>query len=96
MTNMPKEIKIIMSLDEGGKIISAKTNIMVDDEQIGLVQDIKFHASVNDVISNLEITFPDLCPYKTHSKLINRIEAYKELLGNISGVKIHLKKISDE
>ena len=96
MTNKPKEIKIIISLDEDGKITSTKTNIIVDDERIGLVQDIKFHASAIDVISNLEITFPNLRPHITHSKLINKIEAYKKLLGDIPGVKIHLKEIFDE
>jgi len=96
MTNKPKEIKIIMSLDEDGKIISAKTNISIDDERIALIQDIKLHVSVNDIIPNLEITFPDLRPYKTHSQLINKVEAYKELLDDIPGVKIHLKEIFDK
>lgn len=82
-----------MLLNEDGKIM---TNISLDDEQIGLVQDIKFHASVNDVIPNLEITFPDLRPYKTHPQLINRVEAYKKLLSDIPGVKIHLKEIFDK
>lgn len=62
---------------------SINTQIFVDDEQIGLIQDINFSASVQDLRPNIFITF---------AYIENVTEKYIELLSEFDFVHIRVMK----
>lgn len=51
---MTKELKIVVGPN------SYKTMVYLNDEPIGLIQDIKIHVSCNDPFPQVEIVFPNL------------------------------------
>ncbi len=100
MTNSTKELKIIITLDDNNQIKPSNVIFTIGDETVGCIQDLKFHASVDEPICNLEVTFPDLKSpyidqkaYQEKPNLINTVERFVEKLNNILGVHIILKDI---
>lgn len=60
---MKRELKIIMTYDMGEDelpTLSQKTTIYLDGKQVGLIQDIKVQATVEEVLPKVEVTFPNL------------------------------------
>lgn len=80
-----------MNAESGQPITSYNTKIYVDDIIIGCIQDIKIHTSAHEAIPEIEITFPDLRPYK--SSIVDSIAASVELLSNFPNVKVTLLKL---
>jgi hypothetical protein len=66
---MAHELKVILG------DTARNTIVYIDNQPIGLIQDIKFHASVNSPIPELEIVFPDLTPFrKTNGSMVKTLE----------------------
>jgi len=90
-----RELKIIAKITEqdGYQILSSLVQIYLDDEQIGVIQDFKFHANADNPICDVEITFPNL-KYKgdtNYCKVITSIDKAIEKFKSIIGVKVNLK-----
>jgi hypothetical protein len=83
---MSQELKIIV-----GNKYKGEVKIFVGDTQIGLIQDIKFHAQASSITPNIEIMFPDLFDdhYKGES-LKKSLSLYMELLKDVPGVTVTL------
>lgn len=79
-----KEFKVIVGAD------AVNTHIYVDDEPIGLIQDIKFHVGVS-ASPLVEIVFPDLRPF--NSAAAQKVADQVELLKDLPQVKVTLAKI---
>ena len=84
------QLKIIMG--------SSPTNTLVyiDDEPVGLIQNIKVEVSVDNPFPNIEITFPNL--FDKHYQSINGgltkdLAYHIERLEKIPGVTIKLKEL---
>lgn len=85
---MQPELKIVMSGPSSDKII-----VYVDGQPIGLIQDIKFHASVNDS-PTVEIIFPNLFPFKSSNKsTVDQLEQQMDLLKKVPNVKVTLQNL---
>ena len=63
---MKHQIKITMEYEtedmdtDGSPLTCGKVWVALDDENIGLIQDLKLHACAGDSIPQLEIVFPDV------------------------------------
>jgi hypothetical protein len=100
---MKHELKIIMSYETEGidcdeDYIVHKTVISLDNKPIGAVQDIKFHASTEQIIPSIEITFPDLFSEDIDSSyqqtaLPRELKKTLDILKNMSNVKVILSKL---
>jgi hypothetical protein len=88
---MDKELKIIVGSTTG------TTKIFVGDRQIGLIQDIKIHASVDNSLPEVEIVFPDLFSLQVdmdyNSSLIEGLKQSMDLLSEFPHVKVTLEKL---
>lgn len=102
MKNKSEEIKIIAKLDPNGVILTSNIIVYLDDEPVGALQDIKFHASSDNLVANLELTFPDLHSdkisksYLTQPNLISTVDYYVNKFKSMLSVKIHLKDIFED
>lgn len=90
---MNKELKII---SKGPSV--AQTVVFVGEKPIGLIQRIKFTASVTDPFSEIEIIFPDLLsiPWYSNESLLNSLKENLELLKEFPNVKVVLEKLTFE
>lgn len=83
---MKHELKIILGETP------ASTKIFVDDQIIGLIQEIKINVNVKN--SEIEIVFPDL---GTHTSTFTKdLEKYKEIFKEMPYVKITWKNIFED
>lgn len=96
------EIKIIIDASDNGILVPHKVIVYVNDEAIGCLQDITFHASVNEPTCSLDVTFPNLksndipLNFKQESTLLKQIDEHIEKFANINGVKVNLKDIFEK
>lgn len=81
------EFKIIT----GGTSLSTK--IFVDDEQIGLIQDINFSASACEQRSFVYITFPSFSDIPENLEIIKKLNEYVKKLEQFDFVQIRYMKI---
>lgn len=79
-----KEFKIIVGKD------AATTQVFVDNRQVNMIQDIKFHVGINSV-PTVEIVFPDLRPFSADAA--KKVSAQVQLLQDLPQVKITLAKV---
>lgn len=85
---MKHELKVIMGET------ARDTIVLVDDEQIGFIQELKFHVSVDQQIPIIEMVFPDLEPFKESNRTsVTKLDRHMELLREIPNVKITLKEL---
>lgn len=90
---MEHELKIIMGSTP------MQTIVMIDNQPIGLIQDIKFHVGVDSAESEIEIVFPDffsgdLDPlYVATSPFIKELQHTLEILKEMPHVKVRLEKL---
>ncbi len=88
---MKHELKVILGPT------THDTLVLVDNQPIGLIQDIKFHASVDSVTPEIEIVFPNLMPFRaTNETMVKNLEEHLELLKELPHVKVTLKDIEFE
>lgn len=90
---MNKELKII---SKGPA--TAQTLVFIDEKPIGLIQRIRFVASLDDPFSEIEIVFPDLLsiPWYSNESLLNSLRENLELLKEFPNVKVILEKLTFE
>lgn len=97
-----REIKIIIDASENGILVPHKVLVYVNDEAIGCLQDITFHANVNEPSCSLEVTFPNLRSnniaenFKKNTPFIKQIDEHIKKFDNINGVKVNLKDIFEK
>jgi hypothetical protein len=85
---MKHELKIILGPT------AHETVVYVDDQPIGLIQDIKFHANVDDTATEIEIIFPNMFPFSdTNVHMCMILEDALEELKKVPHVKVTLKDI---
>jgi hypothetical protein len=85
---MDKELKIIVGPTTG------TTKVFVGDRQIGLIQDIRFHASVDYLLPQVEIVFPDLFSIQDYdSYLLKDLKENMDLLKELPNIKVTLEKL---
>lgn len=88
---MKHELKVILGPT------THETLVLVDNQPIGLIQDIKFRASVESLIPEIEIVFPNLMPFKaTNEVMVTELERTIELLKELPHVKVTIKDIEFE
>jgi hypothetical protein len=66
------------------------TYVMVDNQPIGMIQEIKFSASA-DHAPQIELIFPDLRPFSASAA--NKIADQIGLLADLPQVKVSLQKV---
>ena len=70
---MEHEFKIIL----GATIMDTK--VLIDNEPVGWIQEIKIHASVDQVSPEIEVVFPDVSQWpEGHSKQQKSLEVFKD------------------
>jgi len=88
---MEHELKIIMS----GKL-NSMVKVYIDDRQVGLIQDVKFHASAHEDFPEVEIVFPNLFDSQVDQNSIRKggildmLKKNLDLLKEIPHVKVTL------
>lgn len=88
---MKHELKVIIGAT------TAETVVYADNKAIGLIQDIKFHASTESTTPEIEIVFPNLLPFKTTNRqTVEQLEAQLELLKEFPHVKVTIQNIRFE
>lgn len=96
---MEREIKIIMKFEDNDALRSSKTMLYLDNTPIGCIQNMKLEVDAYSHLPNLTITFPNLesdkidPSYYEKPNLLNTVKMYVDMLKNIHGVNIVLKKI---
>ena len=96
---MEHEFKIVLKMEDGKPLASHKVTIYLDDEPVGMVQDIKFHAAAGESLPSLDITFPNLRSdkiadsyYKT-ANMAKDTDRWIDKLKNLPGIRVFLKEI---
>lgn len=85
---MDEELKIVVGPT------TATTKVFVGERQIGLIQDIRFHASVDYLRPQIEIVFPDLFSiHGVDSPLVKSLQESIDLLKELPNVKVTLEKL---
>ena len=85
---MKHELKVILGAT------SAETLVLIDDQPIGLIQDIKFHVSVENPTPQIEIVFPNLMPFRnTNRQMVEQLELHLEELKKLPHVKVTLEDL---
>ena len=86
---MRHELKIIMSGE-----FNSMVKVYIDDKQVGLIQDIKFHASADEHTPQVEIMFPNLFALDKsqlgNGDLIQSLQSTLDLLQEMPHVKVTL------
>jgi hypothetical protein len=96
---MEHELKIVIKLQDGQPLTANKIVVYLDELPLGVIQDIKFRAGVDDVLPALELTFPNLesdsiAPsYKTSTNFISMVREQVDKLSNFPGIKVFLKEL---
>lgn len=91
---MAKELKIVMAGPS-----SSDTQVYLDGDRVGLIQEIRFYASTENLSPKVEIVFPNLFSwevsatyYKT-SDLPSQLASTIASLSEVPNVKITLKSL---
>lgn len=85
---MKHELKIILGATP------AQTLVLIDDEPVGLIQEIKFHVKVDSDDTDIEIVFPNFLKHKdTNSTFATQLEHTLELLKEFPHIRVLLKPI---
>jgi hypothetical protein len=85
---MKRELKIIT-----GPTVH-DTRVLVDDEPIGLIQDIKFEANVEHTTPLIQITFPDFRQHReTNASMAKTLDHYLDMLKEFPYVQVVLRRI---
>lgn len=79
-----KELKVIL----GEK--TSDTHILVDNQAIGYIQELKIHVEVNSSAPQIEIIFPDF--RQISLALADKVAEQVNLLKDLPHVKVVLKK----
>ena len=88
---MKHELKIIL-----GATVQ-DTMVLVDEQPIGYIQDIKFHASVKEARPLIEIVFPNLLPFESTNKdIVEILKRQLNLLKDCPNVNVILEDIKFE
>jgi hypothetical protein len=86
---MRHQLKIIMSGE-----FNSMVKVYIDDKQVGLIQDIKFHASANEHAPHVEIVFPNLFALDKsqfgNDDLLQSLQSTLDLLKEMPNVKVTL------
>jgi hypothetical protein len=85
---MKHEFKIVVKYDDEGNCDSPI--ILVDENPIGCIQDLKFAVNCSTLSAKIAITFPDLSGL--NSSFEKEIKMYLENLGKIPGMTLLLQK----
>jgi len=88
-----QQLRIIMEANENGLLTAANTNVYLDDERIGLIQDIKIHADVFKSSPQVEITFPIILP--DNHPLNDQVAYYTGALSVFPNVLVMVKANED-
>jgi len=91
-------LKLVCELSDQGLITSPKTVLYLDDEPIGVIQEINFNIKADDHVGHMEITFPDLHSEKidatyANSSFVKEVDARIEQLKAFPGIIIKLKEL---
>lgn len=82
---MNHELKIIIGST------TADTTVFLDEKPLGYIQDIKIHATVDNLIPTVEIVFPDFRPFRNSNKeTVELFEEQLKLLSQIPNIKVTL------
>ena len=90
---MAKELKIVIGTN------IHETLVYLNDEPIGLIQDIKIHANCGQPYPTVEIVFPNLFDleidptYYHHSPLLKQLAQHLWDLSDVPNLKITLKDL---
>jgi len=85
---MKHELKVILGDS------AANTIVLVDNQQIGLIHEIRFKASVETHTPEIEIIFPNLRPFATTNKeLVEHFERQLLLLKELPHVKVKIQEL---
>jgi hypothetical protein len=97
---MEHEFKIIMKVHEGQPAKTSNVMVYLDNQPVGLIQNIKFEANSESLMPTLELTFPNLesdkvdqSYKKSSNNLIGTLKHYKELFTNFPSIKVILKEL---
>lgn len=73
---------------------NSMVKVYVNDKQVGLIQDIKFHASASEHIPTVELVFPNLFALDKsqlgNGDLVQSLQATLDLLKEMPHVKVTL------
>lgn len=78
---------------------NSMVKVYVDEQQIGLIQDVKFHASAHENFPEVEIVFPNLFDSQVDQKsvksggLLDMLKKNLELFKEIPHVKVTLASL---
>lgn len=85
---MKHELKIILGPT------AHETTVSIDDQPVGLIQQINFVANAETGKTDIELTFPDLRKHKeTNTVFANQLESTLELLKEMPHIRVILKPI---
>ena len=86
---MKHELKVIM-----GETTS-DTHVFVDNQPIGLIQELKMSVAVGNHAPTVEIVFPNLAPFEqTNKQLVETFHKQIELLKELPQVKVTLQDLN--
>ena len=85
---MGHELKIIVGET------NANTIVLLNNQQLGLIQDIKVNVSVDSPSPEVEITFPNIFSFAdTNKELVELLKNQLDLLKSVPNVKVNLKAL---
>lgn len=85
---MKHELKVILGAT------SHETMVYIDDQPVGLIQEIKFVANATTGTTDIELTFPDFQEYRaTNGGFAKQLEDTIELLKEMPHIRVLLKPI---
>jgi hypothetical protein len=85
---MKHELKVILGATPH------QTLVLIDDEPVGLIQEIKFHVKAGGTDTDIEIVFPNFLEHKETNKVFaTQLEQTLELLKELPHVRVLLKPI---
>lgn len=103
---MKHQLKIVMDYeisDADHSVTSTNILVVSDDEPVGCIQDLKLHATANNPLPELEVTFPNLHDPKIdpvyklgESNLIASVDHHFQLLLKVPNIRLILKDLDPE
>ena len=85
---MKHELKVILGAT------AHETMVYIDDQPVGLIQEIKFVANATTGETDIELVFPDFREYKqTNGNFARQLEDTLELLKEMPHIRVLLKPI---
>ncbi len=85
---MKHELKVILGAT------ARETLVFIDDQPVGLIQEIKFVANAETGKTDIELTFPDFREYATtNGAFAKQLDSTLELLKEMPHIRVLLKPI---